>query len=39
MSNDITEGSPQGKIYKVLNMKKKTGNNLIYKNCSKLATF
>lgn len=39
MPNDTIEGSPQGKIYKVLNMKKKTGNNLIYKNCSNLQLF
>lgn len=31
MSNDTTQGSSQGKIYKPLNMKKKTRNTLIYK--------
>lgn len=42
MSNDTngqTEGLPHGKTYKVLNMQKKTGNNLICKNCSYLQLF
>lgn len=39
MSNDTTKGSPQGNMYKILNMKKKTGNNLICKNRSNLQLF
>lgn len=43
MSNNTTNGQtkrlPHGKIYKVLNIRKKTGNNLICKNCRNLQLF
>jgi cytochrome c len=42
MSNDTnrqTERPLHGKIYKVLNMQKKTGNNLICKDCNNLQLF
>lgn len=38
-TNGQTERLPHGKIYKVLTMQKKTGNNLICKNCSNLQLF
>lgn len=38
-TNGQTKKLPYGKIYKVLSMQKKTGNNLICKNCSNLQLF